>query len=586
MPGTTLTVAGDLTVDGIDFTVAPDEAGWDGIRFQDGSTGYLTGGTISGIEATSASSAEFSTAVEVYDATVTLDGTTVTDNHVPGGWAVGAFGSDAELTLTDEAGVEDNEGTGVVADAGGFVSIAAGSIVQQNTEGGVIAMGGGGISVGAVEIINNDGIGVAATTAGIVSLNPGTTSLTGGDPLIALIEGNEGGLIAWDGGEIAGGVCGILGCPDTPNDILGNAPGTDPDDPDFYDAWATTGSVIYAQNNWWGTTNTALLEFRANKSSLLEVEPLATSSASLGGGGGAATAGRSGTGGEGFRSDSLTGVAADVRAAYRALADDEAASAATHLADALQGAADEDERRLAFEAAYRLVSTGALTLPTGTEAWLAAAEGDSLRPWALRALTAVHIGAGRGNAADTTAAALAAAYPETEHAMFAVTLRVRLAVERGDEAGALASLGDLAAAFPSDPSVGRSAALILAAFPGADVEGAVGNASARGGASAPVAEAAVAPSALSLTVAPNPVASSGAVVLTLAGDAAAVRVAVYDAVGREVAVVYDGPLAAGEHRLALAASGLASGVYVVHAAVRPADGAAPAVAVRRVVVAR
>jgi hypothetical protein len=41
--------------------------------------------------------------------------------------------------------------------------------------------------------------------------------------------------------------------------------------------------------------------------------------------------------------------------------------------------------------------------------------------------------------------------------------------------------------------------------------------------------------------------------------------ALYDVLGREVAVLHDGPLAAGAHRLALDASRLPPGVYVVRA---------------------
>jgi len=67
--------------------------------------------------------------------------------------------------------------------------------------------------------------------------------------------------------------------------------------------------------------------------------------------------------------------------------------------------------------------------------------------------------------------------------------------------------------------------------------------------------------AVSLTVAPNPSAGNAALTLALP-SAQAVRVAVVDALGRTVAVVHDGPLAAGRHRLALPAA-LAPGVYAV-----------------------
>jgi hypothetical protein len=47
-------------------------------------------------------------------------------------------------------------------------------------------------------------------------------------------------------------------------------------------------------------------------------------------------------------------------------------------------------------------------------------------------------------------------------------------------------------------------------------------------------------------------------------EAQTVRVEVLDALGRRVALLHDGPLAAGAaHRLAFEGSGLPSGVYVV-----------------------
>jgi hypothetical protein len=71
-------------------------------------------------------------------------------------------------------------------------------------------------------------------------------------------------------------------------------------------------------------------------------------------------------------------------------------------------------------------------------------------------------------------------------------------------------------------------------------------------------------SALRLAVSPNP--SSDAIALTLeAARAGVVRVAVYDALGREVAAVHDGPLVAGVHRFSWEAAGLAPGLYVIRA---------------------
>jgi hypothetical protein len=66
-----------------------------------------------------------------------------------------------------------------------------------------------------------------------------------------------------------------------------------------------------------------------------------------------------------------------------------------------------------------------------------------------------------------------------------------------------------------------------------------------------------------LSVAPNPVTSAAAVTLSLARPSP-VRLAVYDVLGREVAVLHDGPLGAGAHTLTLGAV-LPAGVYVVRA---------------------
>ncbi len=65
-----------------------------------------------------------------------------------------------------------------------------------------------------------------------------------------------------------------------------------------------------------------------------------------------------------------------------------------------------------------------------------------------------------------------------------------------------------------------------------------------------------------LSVAPNPARGAARVALTL-GEAQHVRVAVYDALGREVALLADGPMNAGLHQLPLNGAGLGAGTYVV-----------------------
>lgn len=61
---------------------------------------------------------------------------------------------------------------------------------------------------------------------------------------------------------------------------------------------------------------------------------------------------------------------------------------------------------------------------------------------------------------------------------------------------------------------------------------------------------------------PNPFNPATTIRYDIAGGAGNVRLAVYDLIGREVAVLVNGPQAAGSHEVRLDASGLASGVYL------------------------
>ncbi len=89
--------------------------------------------------------------------------------------------------------------------------------------------------------------------------------------------------------------------------------------------------------------------------------------------------------------------------------------------------------------------------------------------------------------------------------------------------------------------------------------------------------------ALGLSVAPNPSRGSARVMFAL-DEPTRVRVAVYDVLGREVALLHDGPLADGTHALALdRGARLAPGVYVVRAAVE-GGGVAPAVRAARLTI--
>jgi CSLREA domain-containing protein len=71
---------------------------------------------------------------------------------------------------------------------------------------------------------------------------------------------------------------------------------------------------------------------------------------------------------------------------------------------------------------------------------------------------------------------------------------------------------------------------------------------------------------LTLAAVPNPVSNRGTIAFGVAA-AADVRVSVYDALGREVAVLAEGPYGVGRYALSFEAGSLPSGVYVIRAVV-------------------
>ena len=79
---------------------------------------------------------------------------------------------------------------------------------------------------------------------------------------------------------------------------------------------------------------------------------------------------------------------------------------------------------------------------------------------------------------------------------------------------------------------------------------------------------------------PNPARTHATFMLSLASPRETVRVEAFDLLGRRVAVLHDGPLAAGTHRLVLDGTGLPAGVYVVRSTANGFDET------RRVVIIR
>ena len=126
-----------------------------------------------------------------------------------------------------------------------------------------------------------------------------------------------------------------------------------------------------------------------------------------------------------------------------------------------------------------------------------------------------------------------------------------------------------------DPSAAVAEAQVLAAVTGDDAVLRAAQSAARAPEAAGLRSSTDANNGLTpevgLDAAPNP--SAGRVSLALVIESAArVRLAVYDALGREVAVVHEGPLGRGTHRVRFDGTSLPSGVYVAHAAVSSEGG--------------
>ena len=133
---------------------------------------------------------------------------------------------------------------------------------------------------------------------------------------------------------------------------------------------------------------------------------------------------------------------------------------------------------------------------------------------------------------------------------------------------------------PEGDAFAQAAAVAMAAFPEADLDW-TGIAGKRGTTQAPGATASV---STALTVWPNPTAGDARVSVPTT-NGAALSVALYDGLGRRVAVLADGADVTGEtFTAALPTAGLAPGVYLVWAVSRSANG--DAVSVARVTVTR
>ncbi|HEX8385600.1 MAG TPA: hypothetical protein VF576_05430, partial [Rubricoccaceae bacterium] len=587
------------------FTALSSAQGWGGLRFEAGSSGTLAGVTVAGVRGGPSTDPPPPyppyAAVEVVGATgspttVTLSGGTTVSGAV-GANGVLATGSAANVTVTgDFTTVTLNDGVGVLATGGAQATVTGGADIRVNDLGGVRAVGYGSRATvtGYAAVDFNDEHGIRADgQAHAVVRSPAGTGNTS-------VSDNDGGPTARTGGSVDGGQCEPTGATGRPNRFERNYNAPSGQNP--YDASARGGSAVLARRAFWGTGRTAIVTDK-DRSSTITTDALA---------GGLATAdpacltidpGRPGPAGDsrptepalaGRGAPSATVVALAAQAREAAWAGDTDGAFAT-LAAAAGASVTDDDLEAVFEAmAATLAGVQPASVVAGLEAE-ASGTGEAA-PWAARALAVAYAASGRPAEAEAVASALTVDEGGTAHAAVGHGLLVRLAVEADAPALAVNRLAGFAAVVtePDTAAVaayGAALALVAASFPDADLSAVSGGAAGRGASgsgAAPLASAAVDGGGAvedGLSVWPNPAAAQATVRVSVSTPARSAIVSVYDAVGRRVAALHDGPLAGGPHDLSFETSGLAPGVYVVVVRVSPEAGPSWT-EVRRVTVAR
>ena len=584
-----------FTIDGMELTAADPATGWHGIRV-DGPDAELTldGATVSGVVYDPCTGGvcgvrpAHASVEALGGATVTLAGDGLTPTVITGGtFAHGVLASGVgyrdngnavdivpstvffgAYLVEGAARVEDHDGYGAVAQGGGRVAAQDPSaVIQRNTLGGVRASGAG--SVVDVwtnsDVVLNLGYGATAVSDGKVTasspeLVDGQTNQGNAD-----VSDNQGGLNAASDGFVFTGGCYSDGtCTPRPVAAEFNNQNGQPD------ARARSLGRVQAQVTYWGANRELgdlVLSPDPSGPDRISVEPICQdpNGVDCSGTGAARSSGtaRTGAGSHEESASVLLPPAAEVRAL---LATGDADTAAALLADALSApSADLPEL---YVAATDLATIG-LSEPLAASFATATSEAGL---WPQRALAVSALYAGQPETAALHAAALAA----TEaHRGFGHGLLVRLACDARDEAQALVALGAFSAVAGEDEAdaLADATALVAVTFPEADLSGAL----ARTAEAKTASVQAAAPAALA--AAPNP-SAAGATVTLRAAEGSEATVAVYDALGRRVAVLHEGTLSGETEAFELAGSGLAAGLYVVTAQVTGPGGAVSTEAVR------
>ncbi len=596
-PGTRLVVSGQLDARGTTLTAANATQGWFGSLVDGGSLTLGAGTTVEQVRNPCQGSfvCDPVNALTVANSgQATIDGATIQDTGTGAGVAV--TGANSTAHLSSSAGTtfiqRTTNGPAVLATSGGSAVIDGDAVQITNNASGIAATGtGSSVLVTGATVFQNFGPAVRASGGGRVDIlrYTGYTPPTTINPPVTL-DNNVGGLYAVASGKTGGGVvftgehvyeCDPSGCA---NPSVGNHNVTNNDLGAAFDIQSRGGSVVLATENYWGPAasayDTTAVERDRDTQSFIAYLPVLTAPASLTGGPAASRGVAGGVQASAAALDSETGAA---RASVDVLALLGEAEARTQAGDSTEAAArilvawalsaSDDDRTAVAEAAGR---TLAAMEPAALVAWT-----DAAGLWGARARAAGLVGQERYAEATAAAGVLAAETGTGDtalgHRARGLSLLVEAAVGAHDAAAAVSSLTDLA---EIDPEGAADLALSVAvAFPDAPLT--LGRGTATGSLASAAGKTTPEASGLALVAGPNPSSGAVRVSLTLA-EASEATVAVFDALGRQVAVLHEGT-ASGTVEASFDGRTLPAGVYVVRAVVR---GATASVLTRTVTVAR
>lgn len=563
--GDRVLVHGGLTAQGTTFTAWDASAGWGGLRFEAGSSGWIGSGSV--IERVVGYGAA---TVYADRASITIDGSRIVQGRTAGSalWGVHATGYDPNRSvyIRNGARIEDHSSGGIWASNGARVYVL--DDVTIDGVGGYGVYGGNAdVFVFDSEISNVVGHGAAAHYTGAVYFGvPGETAPPPVSTVIQAVTGDD--LRSTSYATVQAGSTGASNFDS--NSILRGSTGRH--------TYAQTSATVQAQLDWWGSASGPSLAFvSVDGSSAFSYCPYLTSP-----GGSASTCG-GGVGGpppkggpQVFASGTSPGVVGhvvgvDLADAHAFEQSDPGRALATATRVARTAAAEAD-RHLALAVIGRLARRRAAPgararldrLVEAAEAG-AARFGSSPRdlPAALVVRSAAALAHGESERAEADGARLVALGEGARgHAVRALAL-----FAQGDAVSGAQALA--AAEAARGPSGDLVAGARLAAASGEALR------IAEQGAARPVSSSVAGGDAGGqLTVSglwPNPTTRRTSVTVALA-EPAEVGVVVYDVLGRRLVEARARRLDVGVHTIDVPIGSLAPGAYVARVSVRGGAG--------------